>query len=54
VLLGVGNAGAHPDPVKVGGWVGLATAAVAWHGSFAAIVNSTFGRKPLPVLSLRR
>src|ERR1700750_1095084 len=34
-LLGIGNAGAHPNIVKAGGWVGLATAVVAWYASFA-------------------
>ena len=29
---------------KLGGYVGLATAAAAWYASFAAVTNSTFGR----------
>jgi succinate-acetate transporter protein len=33
-LLGIGNAGAHPNIIKAGGWVGLATAAAAWYASF--------------------
>jgi succinate-acetate transporter protein len=53
-LLGIGNAGAHPNITKVGGWVGLATAAVAWYASFAAVTNSTFGRTVMPVGPLRR
>ena len=44
-LLGIGNAGAHTNIVKAGGWFGLATAAAAaWYASFAAVMNSTFGR----------
>jgi uncharacterized protein len=53
-LLGIGNAGAHPNIIKVGGWVGLATAAAAWYASFAAVTNSTFGRTILPVRPLNR
>jgi uncharacterized protein len=53
-LLGIGNSGAHPDIVKAGGWVGLATAAAAWYASFAAVTNSTFGRTVLPVVPLKR
>jgi succinate-acetate transporter protein len=53
-LLGIGNAGAHPNIVKAGGWCGLATAAAAWYASFAAVANSTFGRVVLPVRPLSR
>jgi uncharacterized protein len=53
-LLGIGNAGAHENVTKIGGWLGLATAAAAWYASFAAVTNSTFGRIVLPVLPLRR
>jgi len=51
-LLGIGNAGAHTNIVKAGGWFGLATAAAAWYASFAAVTNSTFGRVVLPVKPL--
>jgi len=53
-LLGIGNAGAHPNIIKAGGWLGLATAAAAWYASFAAVTNSTFGRIVLPVWPLSR
>ena len=53
-VLGIGNAGAHPNIVKAGGWIGLATAAAAWYASFAAVTNSTFGRIILPVRPLSR
>jgi succinate-acetate transporter protein len=53
-VLGIGNAGAHTTIVKIGGWLGLATAAAAWYASFAAVTNSTFGRVVLPVVPLRR
>jgi hypothetical protein len=33
---------------KVGGWFGLATAALAWYTSFAGVTASTFKRQVLP------
>jgi succinate-acetate transporter protein len=51
-LLGIGDAGAHENITKVGGYFGLATAAAAWYASFAAVTNSTFGRTVLPVRPL--
>jgi succinate-acetate transporter protein len=53
-LLGIGDAGAHPDIVKAGGWAGLLTAVAAWYASFAAVTNSTFGKVVLPVGPLKR
>jgi uncharacterized protein len=53
-FLGIGNAGGHPNIVKIGGWLGIATAAAAWYASFAAVTNSTFGRTVLPVRPLAR
>jgi uncharacterized protein len=53
-LLGIGTARASDSLIKAGGWVGLATAIVAWYASFAAVTNSTFGRTVLPVMPLRR
>ena len=54
LLLGIGNAGAHPNIIKAGGYVGIATAVAAWYASFAAVTNSTFGRTVLPVRPLVR
>jgi len=51
-LLGIGDAGAHENVTKAGGYFGLATAAAAWYASFAAVTNSTFGRTVLPVMPL--
>ncbi len=51
-LLGIGDAGAHENITKAGGWFGLATAAAAWYASFAVVTNSTFGRTVLPVMPL--
>jgi succinate-acetate transporter protein len=53
-VLGIGNANASDSTVKIGGWLGLATAAAAWYASFAAVVNATFGRVLMPVMPLRR
>jgi succinate-acetate transporter protein len=54
LLLGIGEASAHANVVKIGGWVGLATAVAAWYASFAGVTNSTFGRTVLPVRPLNR
>jgi uncharacterized protein len=59
-ILGIGNsalagtASATNGTIKLGGWVGIATAIVAWYASFAAVINSTFGRVVAPVVPLRR
>jgi uncharacterized protein len=34
---------------KLGGWVGVATAAAAWYTSFAIVLNGTFNRSVLPL-----
>jgi len=39
---------------KIGGWVGIATAAAAWYASFAGVTNETFKRVILPVLPLAK
>jgi succinate-acetate transporter protein len=49
ILLGIGNSGADETLIHWGGYFGLATAFAAWYASFAAVVNSTFGRVVLPV-----
>ena len=52
-VLGIGNSGAHANVIKIGGWLGIATAAAAWYASFAAVVNHTFGRTVLPTRPLQ-
>jgi succinate-acetate transporter protein len=60
ILLGIGNsalAGTHSvinGTIKIGGYVGIATAIAAWYASFAAVLNSTFGRVMAPVFPLSR
>ncbi|MFC7277555.1 acetate uptake transporter [Paractinoplanes rhizophilus] len=34
---------------KVGGWLGIITAIIAWYASFAAVTNATYKRVVLPV-----
>jgi uncharacterized protein len=55
IVLGIGNANASTNTIKIGGWLGIVTAGAAWYASFAAVVNSTFApRTILPVIPLRR
>ncbi|HWE88371.1 MAG TPA: acetate uptake transporter [Pseudonocardiaceae bacterium] len=52
VLLSIG-AFASSDPItKIGGWVGLATAVVAFYTSAAVVTNATWKRIVLPVFPL--
>ncbi len=54
IVLGIGNAGGTTGIVKLGGWIGLATAVAAWYASFAEVTNATFGRTVLPTRPLAR
>ncbi|MDQ6914312.1 MAG: acetate uptake transporter [Actinomycetota bacterium] len=54
IILGIGESNVDKDVIKIGGYVGIATAAAAWYASFAAVTNSTFGRIVLPVVPLKR
>jgi uncharacterized protein len=60
IILGIGNsslAGTHSvinGTIKLGGYFGIVTAIAAWYASFAAVLNSTFGRVMLPVFPLAR
>jgi len=51
-VLGIGEAAAKETIVQIGGYIGIATAAVAWYASFAGVTNKTFGRVVLPVKEL--
>jgi len=48
LFLAIGEFGESTGWTKVGGWLGLITAALAWYASFAAVTNSTFKRVVLP------
>lgn len=55
IILGIGDLGStHKTITHIGGAVGIATAAAAWYASFAAVINSTFGKVVAPVFPLRR
>ncbi len=55
ILLGLGAIGnGHVSLTHAGGAVGIATAIAAWYASFAAVINSTFGKVVAPVFPLRR
>jgi succinate-acetate transporter protein len=52
ILLVIGNfsgAAAGSGLVALGGWAGIATAALAWYCSAAALINGMAGRTVLPV-----
>jgi hypothetical protein len=52
ILLGIGNSGGNTNIIKIGGYVGLATAVAAWYASFAAVLAHTFKRPVLPTFPL--
>jgi succinate-acetate transporter protein len=60
IVLGIGNSAlagtlsVTNGTIKLGGYLGLATAIVAWYASFAGVINSTFGRTVAPVFPLNR
>jgi succinate-acetate transporter protein len=49
LFLTVGAFQSSTGWTKLGGWLGVATAAAAWYTSFAIVLKSTFGRDVLPV-----
>jgi uncharacterized protein len=52
IVLGIGNSAGNDTIIHIGGWLGIATAIVAWYASFASVTNKTFGRIVLPVKEL--
>ena len=60
IVLGIGNSAlagttnVTNGTIKLGGYIGLLTAIAAWYASFAAVINSTFGRVLAPVFPLNR
>ena len=60
IVLGIGNSAltgtlqSTNGTIKLGGWLGLATAVAAWYTAIAAVLESTYGRTILPVLPLNR
>jgi hypothetical protein len=49
ILLFIGNFAANSNVVKIGGYVGVVTAAVAWYTSAAGVINGMRGTAVLPV-----
>ncbi|MBV9837995.1 MAG: acetate uptake transporter [Solirubrobacterales bacterium] len=60
IILGIGNSAlvgtknVTNGTIKLGGYVGIVTAIAAWYASFAAVINSTFGRVMMPVFPMAR
>jgi uncharacterized protein len=53
VLLGIGDAGAHSELIKIAGWFGIATAATGLYAAFGALINSTYERTVVPLRAMR-
>jgi succinate-acetate transporter protein len=53
-FLGFGALGGASGVTKIGGWLGILTAIVAWYTSLSGVLSYTFGRPVLPNPSLRR
>jgi succinate-acetate transporter protein len=49
IVLFIGNFSHSAGTVKLGGWIGVLTALVAWYTSAAGVANGTPGRLSLPV-----
>jgi uncharacterized protein len=52
VLLTIGNFEAKNSIIKIGGWVGVVTAAIAFYASAAGVINETFKKTVVPVIPL--
>ncbi len=50
IALSVGELGESTGWSKLGGWLGLVTAVLAWYGSLAGVANSTFRRVVFPTM----
>jgi uncharacterized protein len=49
IVLFIGFFSNHATTIKIGGYVGVVTAAVAWYTSAAGVINGMRGRPLLPV-----
>ena len=52
ILLTIGEWGSRETIIKLGGWTGIATAALAWYAAAAGVVNHTFKRTVIPVFPI--
>jgi uncharacterized protein len=48
IFLAIGELAESSGISKVGGWLGLVTAVLAWYASFAGVTNATWKRNVLP------
>jgi uncharacterized protein len=53
VFLAIGEFSGQSTIGHIGGYLGILTALLAWYGSFATVINSTFKRVVLPVRPAR-
>jgi len=53
VLLAIGAYAGNTNIDKIGGWVGIVTAALAFYASAATVVNETWRAQVLPLFSRR-
>ncbi|SHL43247.1 acetate uptake transporter [Actinacidiphila paucisporea] len=51
IVLTVAEFAQSTGATKVGGWLGLLTALLAWYASFAVVTNSTWKRAVVPVFA---
>jgi len=49
ILLVIGNFSSNTNTIKIGGYVGVVTAAVAWYASAAGVINGMRERPLVPV-----
>lgn len=54
ILLTIGAYSGAANITNIGGYVGIATAALAWYASFAGVTNATFKKTVLPAFSTAR
>jgi uncharacterized protein len=52
-FLAIGEFSGQETISHIGGYLGILTAVLAWYGSFATVINSTFKRVVLPVRPAR-
>src|SRR5882757_11229434 len=52
IVLTIAEFSESTGTTKVGGWIGLVTAVVAWYASFAGVTNTTWKRPLVPVSPL--
>jgi succinate-acetate transporter protein len=51
IVLTVAEFAQSTSATKVGGWLGLVTALLAWYASFAGVTNATWKRSVVPVFA---